>query len=260
LSSTGQRSAKRGRSTKNQRLLLPRLHSNTVISGDAIRRIRNETRLQRGFRDSELAYWLREVVREYHCNAMSGMPWQRVIAHAEAVETAASRLCHLLSSPEAIDCLPSIGAVLDGETTSAFIDSTIARLKKLIERAQLGRKAQHIQCARYSSQKGAGADTILLGGHLPLVFRILYGGAAKGEAPGASQPARERFIAACAKELGLAPPSPSAIKQSRTRYLKAFRFDGAGLMPPREPSADCAVRIMEWVEEVSAAEKAISRD
>ena len=245
-----------------RRALLPQVHSNTTISAEGVRQIRAATALPRDFRDDELAHWLWEAARQYHLNAMSSMPWQRVIAHAEKVEATTRKLLTLLRAPESVDTLPSVGAFIDGMSAGAFVEALIQDLERLRDRARLGQRMQGHQRDRFLAAKWAsdsgrevGPDCHLIGGHLPLVFDILYGRPRKGEAPGAEGRARDRFIAASCAALGLPPAGAEAIKKHRERYRRHFQVDGLGLLPPRNPSPACLPRIRAWYDRVEEAER-----
>lgn len=179
-----------------RRLLLPKLHSNVRLSDADARRIREATGLKRGFRDGELLHWLREAARSYHVNATSQLPWQRVNAHGMAISAAAKRLKALLQAPETADCF--------GQSRSSSTGIQ-GELERLIQTEKSAREARRVLRARVPQNRW-GPDCILIGGHLPFIFQVLYGRGNKGEGRGFDDSAPYRFVAACCRTLGLNSP------------------------------------------------------
>lgn len=237
------------------------------VSDEALASIRRETAVDRPFTDSELRHWLREATRQYQVMEMARAPWQRVLDHARAIESSARRLLSLLQSPATSDSLPAIR--WDGTAPPDFLETTATALELLVHHSQLGPRSLEEYRKRFKTVPGIGPDTVLVGAHLPFIFSILYGDVRKGEARGAEGRARDRFVAACCYELGLARPSPQSVEKTRQRFrqncanladlhphLAILEDDGVGLVPPRSPSPDCQTRIAARLDRVSAAERA----
>ena len=240
-----------------RRVLTPKL-ANVYVTDESIAKIRAETGIDRDYRDDELRHWLWEATRQHSVYSLSDLPWQRVVDHAEDMQSASRRLLRLLDDPCSTEAFPSIGDPFRQQMLERVKNQLRVLTGNLRDAAEiLGR-----QKTSRGSLKGIGADCILVGAHLPFIFRILYGTVRKGEGKPDS---RTRFIAGCCEALGMRKPAHKTILDHRTRfrrhcvdlgepYLAFYQNDGHGLLPPRNPSPEAAGRIRDWNYEIAVAE------
>lgn len=241
-------------------VLTPKL-TDAYATEEDIAKIRDETGISREYRDGELRHWLREAARRHTSYSHARLPWQAVINHAVGIEAAARKLLGLLNEPEAEVSLPTLGQF----GSEQVLSGTREHLHLLLHHLQRSPEALNQSRTSRSSLKSIGPDCVLIGAHLPFIFRILYGDVRKGEGVAG---ARSRFVAACCEALGIPRPSEKTISDDRTRfrkycqslagsYLEFFPDDGIDLFPPRDPSSACAERIRDWYDEISVAEEKV---
>jgi hypothetical protein len=203
---------------------------NVALSNDAITRIHEATGLPRTVNGDELRNWLWEAARCYEVRALPRARWLTLIADLRKVEASAKQL---LVSAERVQ-----GRV--GSVIAKHADAINAIIVEAQESSAV--HAREAEMRRANAPRG-GADCILIGGDLPLIFEVLYGRARKAEAPGAQDSARHRFVRAACAALGLKEPTPATIVKHRTRYLALPEADVAlpRMLPPRS-------RVKEFVE------------
>jgi hypothetical protein len=199
--------------------LRPALRANKWIAADVPAQIREAVGIPPGRSaaalqrwDTELRHWLRECAYAYHAAALAYLPWRAAInaVHRRRGALLTARQLTLATVPDV-----TVRAELD-----RIIQATETYEDALRRDSTLRRKTIAPQC-------------LLIGGHLPFVFRVMYSPDQRRGTGQVGEPASSRFIAECCKALGLPKPSSAAIRKHRDRYLSLPR-PSSWPMAPRE--------------------------
>lgn len=167
-----------------------------------------------------LMQWLRIAYTAHDARALSDYPWKASADYAQRIGAQARKLRQMLEDRDAPATLIFTGA-------TAAPGTILYSLAELERRAAVAETVALRHRAFAKTRPMHPADEMLFGYDLHLGFGAVFGHLRlRGkDADGAT--AKERFVIAASRLIGVAPPSLQGIRKARERALQRPDYDGA---------------------------------